>query len=372
MSIDVDESDRVDDSGEPDETRYDVFLSYNSSDRPVVRNVARRLRESRLRVWFDEDSSTRGADWQDELSARLLDSRACAIFIGAQEISGWVDREMKVALDRETNDREFRVFPVLLPEVGKVFHASRLPPFLATKQWVDLREGPESAGAIQTWSTRSTASHRRSRSTVADDGECPYRGLEAFEEEHARFFFGRGAQVQRLIEELRQSRFLAVIGQSGVGKSSLAQAGLLPELRSGALPGSANWRVVITRPGAYPTKSLASRSSRCSGDAMQDTVDRLATDERTLDLAATLAVAGEPAGSKLLVVVDQFEEVFTLCARPGRAGSVRAQPGLRRDDPARPHGRRRHHARRLLPADRSVPRVRSTRPVAPHARAPDG
>ena len=54
---------------------------------------------------------------------------------------------MKVALNRGTSDHDYRVFAVLLPDVGPVFDPSRLPPFLATKQWVDLREGPESAGA---------------------------------------------------------------------------------------------------------------------------------------------------------------------------------------------------------------------------------
>ena len=317
MSIDIDESDRIDDSRRPDETRYDVFLSYNSVDRPVVRNVARRLREFGLRVWFDDSSSTLGADWQDELSARLLDSRACAVFVGAHEISGWADLEMKVALDRGSNDHDYRVFAVLLPGVGTVFDASRLPPFLATKQWVDLREGPESAGAVQDLVNAVYGVAPRAPATVVGDDECPYRGLDAFEEEHAPFFFGRGAQVQRLLEDLRQSRFLAVIGQSGVGKSSLVRAGLLPQLRSGALPGSASWRIVVTRPGARPTASLASKIVALRpGNGMQDTVDRLASDERTLDLAAALAVADEPAGGKLLVLVDQLEEIFTLCTDP--------------------------------------------------------
>jgi WD40 repeat protein len=313
---DVDVSDRVDDRGPPDEMQYDVFLSYNGDDRAVVRNVARRLREWDLRVWFDKESSTPGADWQEELSARLLDSRACAVFVGAHEIRGWADLEMKVAVDRGTSDHDFQVFAVLLPEAGAVFDASRLPRFLATRQWVDLREGPESAGAIQELVNAVYGVARQAAVTVVDAGECPYRGLEAFEEEHARFFFGRTAQVQRLLEDLRRSRFLAVIGQSGVGKSSLVRAGLLPELRSGALPGSANWRIVITRPGAHPTTSLATAVVALHGDGMHDTVDRLADDERTLHLAAALAMAREPAGTKLLVLVDQFEEVFTLCTDP--------------------------------------------------------
>ena len=161
-------------------------------------------------------------------------------------------------------------------------------------------------------------SPRRDQPRPRNDGECPYRGLGVFEEEHARYFFGRAAQVQRLLEDLRPSRFLAVIGQSGVGKSSLVRAGLLPQLRSGAMPGSGSWRFVVTRPGAHPTTSLATEVVALQGNGMHDTVDRLGTDERTLHLAAALAVTHEPAGTKLLVLVDQFEEVFTLCTDPDK------------------------------------------------------
>ena len=75
-------------------------------------------------------------------------------------------------------------------------------------------------------------------SAQADD-ICPYRGLEVFHEEDARFFFGRRAAVQRLVENLKTGRFLAVVGPSGSGKSSLVRAGPVPRLRAGDLPGSA-------------------------------------------------------------------------------------------------------------------------------------
>ena len=77
---------------------------------------------------------------------------------------------------------------------------------------------------------------------------CPYRGLEVFDEEHAEFFFGRDGDVQRLCEKLKAGRFLAVLGASGSGKSSLVRAGLLPAVRGGALPGSESWRIELVRP----------------------------------------------------------------------------------------------------------------------------
>ena len=65
---------------------------------------------------------------------------------------------------------------------------------------------------------------------------CPYRGLEPFEAEYARFYFGRQAMVERLLAKLRDSDFVAVVGPSGCGKSSLVRAGLVPALREGSCP----------------------------------------------------------------------------------------------------------------------------------------
>lgn len=143
-------------------TTNDIFLSYSSADRDVVRNVARRLREAGVKVWFDKDSLSPGSGWQDELATQLMDSRACAVFVGPDEIVGWKRYEMEVALDRSVKDRDFHVFPVLLPGIEH-FDASVLPPFLAMRQWVDLRAGPESVEAIQDLINAMRASRGRSR-----------------------------------------------------------------------------------------------------------------------------------------------------------------------------------------------------------------
>src|SRR5947207_1603762 len=79
--------------------------------------------------------------------------------------------------------------------------------------------------------------------------ECPYRVLEVFDEAHARFFFGREAMSQHLVEALRPTCFLAVLGPSGSGKSSLVRAGLLSNLKAGALPDSTHWKYLVLKPG---------------------------------------------------------------------------------------------------------------------------
>ena len=81
---------------------------------------------------------------------------------------------------------------------------------------------------------------------------CPFPGLLPFAEKDAHFFFGRERETAELLKRLEQSRFLAVIGVSGSGKSSLVHAGLKPELRFGATP----WRIVEMKPGAGPRAEL--------------------------------------------------------------------------------------------------------------------
>jgi ABC-type glutathione transport system ATPase component len=91
------------------------------------------------------------------------------------------------------------------------------------------------------------------------EGECPYPGLKTFQPEDAPLFFGRTAKIQELVERLRnnsgalkEERFLALIGASGSGKSSLALAGLIPAVRRGDLSESEKWPLIRCRPGARP------------------------------------------------------------------------------------------------------------------------
>ena len=141
-------------------------------------------------------------------------------------------------------------------------------------------------------------------------GEPPYKGLECFEATDASRFVGREELVARLAQRLRERSFLAVIGASGSGKSSLVRAGLIPALGESVGPTS-GYRVVMLTPTARPLESLAVALAR-PGGAPADTaslVDSLAGDPRTLRLALrTVAGQGRP-----LVVVDQFEGLFTEC-----------------------------------------------------------
>jgi hypothetical protein len=295
--------------------RFDVFLSHNSRDKPSVERIAQRLRSMGLAPWLDIWCLTPGGNWQEELGVGLRASSACAVFVGPHGLGDWVREELHVALDRGAKDRSFRVFLVLLPGIEEPFDAAQLPPFLATRTWVDLRKGFENSLGLQRL-VNAIKGIAPGPGEAADrqNGVCPYRGLRPFDEDDAEFFFGRERDVQRLVERLKGARFLAVLGPSGSGKSSLVRAGLIPAIRADALQGSNAWTIRLLTPGAHPLTTLAALVVRLSaGQAMQSTLDQLRTDERSLHLAVSLARVDRPLGERIVWVIDQFEELFTLC-----------------------------------------------------------
>jgi WD40 repeat protein/class 3 adenylate cyclase len=138
----------------------------------------------------------------------------------------------------------------------------------------------------------------------------PYKGLRAFEEADAADFFGRELLTAHLIDRLHRARFLAVVGPSGSGKSSVVRAGLVPALRRGALPGSANWRVVEMFPGAYPLEELEAALLRVADSPPASLLEQLEDGERGLLRALKRILPRDD--SELVLVLDQLEELFTL------------------------------------------------------------
>jgi predicted ATPase len=128
--------------------RFDVFLSHNSLDKPMVEDIAARLQRAGLEPWLDKWYLTPGGRWQDELEAGLTASAACAVFVGPHGLGDWVHEEVGLAVDRAAKDRSFRLFLVLLPGVPEPFDASGIPGFLRTRTWVDLRPGVDDARAF--------------------------------------------------------------------------------------------------------------------------------------------------------------------------------------------------------------------------------
>ncbi|MFZ1401017.1 MAG: AAA family ATPase, partial [Candidatus Promineifilaceae bacterium] len=138
--------------------------------------------------------------------------------------------------------------------------------------------------------------------------EPPFMGLKYFDADHADLFFGRETLTAELTDHLQSSNFLAVVGASGSGKSSLVRAGLVPALQK-AQPGL---KVHIFTPTDHPLEALATTLTRHT-DSVGVTakfMDAMASDARSLHLAARRLVQ---ENEQLLLVIDQFEELFTLC-----------------------------------------------------------
>ncbi|MBX0327128.1 hypothetical protein K2Z83_05460 [Oscillochloris sp. ZM17-4] len=151
---------------------------------------------------------------------------------------------------------------------------------------------------------------------------CPYLGLDSFRESDRRRFFGRAQLTQQFVQRLESARSLLVVGPSGSGKSSLVRAGLLPALRDGTLPGSAGWRYLPPMiPSTDPILSLA---RAIYPDARSYQALEIARRLRD-DPESVLAMIGGDSGAPAVLLVDQFEELFTLAEREAdRAAFIRA------------------------------------------------
>ncbi|MEH2421607.1 MAG: caspase family protein [Nostoc sp.] len=170
--------------------------------------------------------------------------------------------------------------------------------------------------------------------TGLDLGVCPYMGLSAFYEDDSQYFYGREALTQQLIHQLRDRSFLAVIGASGSGKSSIVQAGVIPQLRLGKqIPSSEQWWIRSIRPGANPLEALARRLGGVGGQGgqgeqgeMREQGENYSSSSFHLLLEGIFHqgiegfvywIRNQPH-RVVVLVVDQFEELFTLAPTPDR------------------------------------------------------
>jgi WD40 repeat protein/tRNA A-37 threonylcarbamoyl transferase component Bud32 len=151
---------------------------------------------------------------------------------------------------------------------------------------IDLQLAREQARALSAPATRAR---------VSAEGICPFKGLASFEPVDADYFFGRERLVAELVARIVGPAFLGIVGPSGSGKSSVLRAGLLPALAGGVLPGSDRWRRLLLRPGERPLEELHRVLVSGAKDPLAEALDALSVNER------------------LLLAVDQLEELFTAC-----------------------------------------------------------
>lgn len=155
-------------------------------------------------------------------------------------------------------------------------------------------------------------------------GQPPYKGLQYFSEEDAALFFGREKWIARLVTRLQNCRFLAVVGASGSGKSSIVRAGVIPVLKGQKdileiefkPPHTENWPILIITPGSHPFEALASSfSPKASLTELRALAETLKNDPEALESSVRL-LASRSRSDHVLLVVDQFEELFTQLVDP--------------------------------------------------------
>ena len=299
-----------------------IFFSYAGVDRDAATRFAEGLRGAGVDVWWDqgEDDIGWGDNWIDKLQETLSSCSAYLILVGPSGIRRWVKAELSIALRRHF-ETGLPIFPALLHGVAP----DSLPPFLSIFQTQSLPEALDQIDFGKLAKDLQTTAGAEGGGAVIGEGICPFPGLEAFNEDDASFFFGRQSETLDALRRLGPGldgvyrRWLQIEGPSGVGKSSLVRAGLVPAIKRGWIEedrqqGARRWHVAPPmRPGVDPMENLAEVLSK-AGDlrgapSLGELVRELRKDGQAL---RHLLRQDVPEGDGFVLVVDQLEEVFTL------------------------------------------------------------
>jgi formylglycine-generating enzyme required for sulfatase activity len=242
------------------------FLSYHSPDQALAERLKAALerKDTDARVFFAPSSLRAGGFWSKALAEEIAQADAFILLVGERGVGDWQVLEYDEALDKRTKVPDFPVVLVLLE--GQT--APGLP-FLRRLHWIitpDPSSEKDLARLLEAASGGSTRPGELWRYT------SPYRGLAAMEEKDNDYFFGRGPETVDVLTALAAApeRLPALLGNSGVGKSSLAQAGVLAALKRQAWPEvvdsapnwphafqeSRRWCFLTLKPGTEPLKAL--------------------------------------------------------------------------------------------------------------------
>ncbi len=306
-----------------------LFLSHSGADTEAAKQLKTRIeetpaaREAGLTVWFDKDNLEAGKPWRAQLETALENADAFAVLVGSKGVVNWVEAEVDLALSRATTSPAFRFVPI----IAKESETSRaLPAFAQRFQAVfdPLNDRDELAKLV----TAVTGGAWDRQPILTDE---PFVGLRSMDESWANRFFGRKAEIGELVEKFKKHKLVAIVADSGAGKSSLAKAGFVPAFRGGALtdeskdaPDDKIWHVVVMRPGADPVQGLkdgltdAAALLGLDGTArsnLRGRVDIFDVGETAYALRCDL----DRKRTETLLVVDQFEELLSETPEAARA-----------------------------------------------------
>ena len=180
-------------------------------------------------------------------------------------------------------------------------------------------------------------------------GITPYRGLVSFQPDDAEWFFGREALTEQVVSQVMALHaggggLQVVVGASGSGKSSLLRAGVVPALTSLTAPGRPAWPVVLLTPGAEPVRQLAAALAAGTGTDADRLAELIRADpaagavDQVVTFVGAAHAASQQAPDRLLIVVDQFEELFTMCLDENERLAFIAALIAAASSPAQRHG----------------------------------
>jgi formylglycine-generating enzyme required for sulfatase activity len=310
----------------------DIFIGYASADRPFAHRLADALKACGWSVWWDD--SLYGGEHFDRIIEEAISTARAAIVIWspASTESDWARAEAAQAVE-EKKLVPLRIGMAVPPLMFRNIHTIDL------SAWTGETEAEPFQRLVRDlthYLGPPTPSNKPDHPGVPAAPNqpafpCPYPGLPPFRPEQAPFFFGRKYETDQLVRRLRNPdcRFLAVVGASGTGKSSLIYAGLVPQLTAGAIESSATWKVRWFKPGTLgenPFLALAADGLKpllpeYNADPI-DLAQVLARSPTCITEFADQALARAPASTKLVWFIDQFEELFTQASEAYRNGFV--------------------------------------------------
>lgn len=298
-----------------------VFLSHAGVDTDAARELKRRMLDSPeaqaagLSVWFDKDDLQPGSSWQQQIARAITqESTAFVVYTGSRGIVNWVDNEVELAISRATSSSSYLLIPVLAPEAN----ANLLPPFARRFQGVRDPIGDPGEFAKLMRSVLGLTAQDAPRLI-----RHPFVGLRPMAEADAPVFFGRESETAEVLARLGRRNLVAIVAESGSGKSSLALAGVAMAFRGGALSrrtqaesDSEVWHLVAMRPASDPVEGLrraiteAAERLGLEASAREALRRRVSLDNRSETRYAIRCDLPEST-TRTLLVVDQFEELLT-------------------------------------------------------------
>jgi WD40 repeat protein/energy-coupling factor transporter ATP-binding protein EcfA2 len=276
------------------EFQHDAFLVYAPEDREWAEGYLAPLIAPRERMITPSDIKP-GDLKTNYIERAVQESRfTVLVYSRAFQSSPWMQNAQQMAEYLSVEEQSRRVITVKRD-------GTKLNLSLRTRQEVDCADPEQSAAML--------AQLREDLHHAAPDQEdipCPYPGMKPFSEQ-SPYFFGREKEIRRLQDALAEQHRVFLIGPSGSGKSSLVFAGLAPALQTAA---RGKWRIRTMRPGSRPMEPLCAALDSPPG----------------MNLAASVSaiLAKEPQAQKLLLIVDQFEELFTVSEESQRSSFVAA------------------------------------------------